>query len=83
MKGLIRIYITPEDYRSGESQRTGKQYSISPHYVFLGKPFPEEVNVYYKVDLPKGHYDVPYQIEVYNGNYSVKLDFKQAVKVEK
>lgn len=83
MNNSLRVFVTGKPSVQLEAKKTGRAFHITNVFVQASdKPFPEEVGVLQKIDLPSGHYDVPYAIEVYNGRLQVQLDFKRAVAVQ-
>lgn len=84
MNKVLRVFVTGKAPVQLEAKKSGKPFYITNIFVQTeGKPFPEEIGVLQKIDLPSGHYDVPYAIEVYNSRLQVQLDFSKAVSVAK
>lgn len=75
---LAKIFITGAPPRSFTS-KNGKQMTINNVFVYTDSaPFPVEVGVFDDINLSRGNYNVPFELEVYQGRLNIRFDFNKA-----
>lgn len=81
MSKSMLVHVTA-NVRSGKSQRSGKDYSVTECWVVVdGEPYPVKLELF-SVSIPAGKYEVPYKHELYNGRLQVSFDFSKAVQAQ-
>lgn len=78
----LRITISGQPAKKLISSRTGKEFSLLDVYVHAGAPYPEKVAIFNDVRLPRGVYDVPFELRVRNERLDFDFNFDQAEAVK-
>ena len=78
----LRITISGQPAKKLTSSRTGKEFSLLHVYVHAGAPYPEKLAIFDDVRLPRGVYDVPFELRVRNERLAFDFKFDQAEAVK-